>query len=281
MKKTSFLILSAIFIGLHAFAQGFGSLLKETPGVVSYTYRTQLAKDMPGTLDEIKGHGISNMEFSNLFNQTSPYIREQLDMRGMKCTSYGTSYENLEKNIETVIKDAKTLGAKYVRVAWIPHSAPMDIALAQKTVKDFNDFGKKLKESGLTFCYHNHGFEFLPYENGTYFDYIVQNTNPKWVSFEMDILWVFHPGHDPAELLLKYPKRFKLMHVKDLKKGVKGDFSGSTPIENDVALGTGQLDLPAILKAAKKTKIEHFYIEDENPKSYEQVPQSLAYLKGL
>ncbi|SOE23889.1 Sugar phosphate isomerase/epimerase [Spirosomataceae bacterium TFI 002] len=281
MKKTYLMTLLALFIGLNSFAQGYGSLLKETPGVVSYTYRTQLAKDMPGTLDEIKSHGITNMEFSNLFKQTSQYIREQLDMRGMRCTSYGTGYKNLEEDIETVIKDAKTLGAKFVRIAWVPHTGPMTIELAEQTVKDFNTFGKKLKENGLTFCYHNHGYEFAPYKNGTYFDYIVQNTNPKYVSFEMDILWVFHPGQDPAALLLKYPKRFKLMHVKDLKKGVEGDLSGSTPITNDVALGTGQLDLPAILKAAKKTKIENFYIEDENPKSHEQVPQSLAYLKSL
>lgn len=281
MKKVSILTLIAILIGFNSFSQGYGSLLKETPGVVSYTYRTQLAKDMPGTLDEIKGHGITNMEFSNLFKQTSSYIREQLDARGMKCTSYGTGYKNLEEDIETVISDAKTLGAKYVRIAWIPHIGPMTIELAQQAVTDFNKFGKKLKENGLTFCYHNHGYEFAPYQNGTYFDYIVQNTNPKWVSFEMDILWVFHPGHDPIALLLKYPKRFKLMHVKDLKKGVVGDLSGSTPIENDVALGTGQLNLPEILKAAKKTKIKYFYIEDENPKSHEQVPQSLAYLRGL
>lgn len=270
-----------MFIGLHSFAQGYGSLLKETPGVVSYTYRTQLSKDIPGTLDEIKSHGITNMEFSSLFKQSAQYIREQLDDRGMKCTSFGTQYPSLEKDIETVIRDAKTLGAEFVRVAWIPHKGPMDIELAKKTVEDFNKFGKKLKENGLTFCYHNHGYEFTPYEDGTYFDYIVQNTNPKWVSFEMDILWVFHPGQDPAALLLKYPKRFKLMHVKDLKKGVEGNFSGTTPIANDVTLGTGQLNLPAILKAAQKTKIKYFYIEDENPQSFEQVPKSLAYLKSL
>ena len=97
----------------------------------------------------------------------------------------------------------------------------------------------------------------------------------------MDILWVFHPGQVPAKLLKKYPERFKLMHVKDLKKGVANDFTGQTPPENDITLGMGQLDLPKILKAAKKTNIIYYYIEDENPKALEQVPLSLTYLKGI
>ena len=265
-----------------AFAQkSFSSVLNEPPGLVSYTFRNELAKDMPSTLDLIKGMGITNMEFSNLFGKTAAEIRAMLDARGMRCTSYGVSYEAMETKVETVIQDAKTLGASFVRVAWIPHKGPMDLALADKTIRDFNAFGKKLAENGLTFCYHNHGFEFVPYGKGTFFDYIVQNTKPEYVSFEMDILWVFHPGHDPAKLLKKYPNRFKLMHVKDLKKGVKGDLTGMTPVENDVTLGTGQLDIPKILKAARKTSIIHFYIEDENPNAMQQVPLSIAYLRSL
>jgi sugar phosphate isomerase/epimerase len=71
------------------------------------------------------------------------------------------------------------------------------------------------------------------------------------------------------------------MHLKDLRRGVTGDFSGKTAVENDVALGTGQLDLPAILKAAKRAGVQHYYIEDESPNTATQVPQTMAYLKSL
>lgn len=281
MKNILTIAFCTLFL-TNVFAQkGFGKLVKNTPGMVSYTFRKDFAKDLPKTLDYTKSLGITNIEFSNLFGKKASELRALLDVRGMICTSYGTNYDVLLNKTDSIIQDAKTLGAEFVRVAWIPHSKPMDSELAKKTVADFNTMGKKLKEAGLTFCYHNHGFEFTPYDGGTYFDYIVQNTNPKYVSFEMDILWVFHPGQDPAALLKKYPKRFRLMHVKDLKKGVKGDFTGGTPSSNDVTLGTGQLNLPEILKAARKTKIKHFYIEDENDKSMEQVPLSLAYLKSL
>ena len=71
------------------------------------------------------------------------------------------------------------------------------------------------------------------------------------------------------------------MHLKDLKKGVAGNMSGGTSPEHDVPLGTGQLDIPAILKAAKKAGVRHYYIEDESSKVLEQVPQTMAYLKSL
>ncbi len=250
-------------------------------GMVSFTFRESFGKDVPGTLDTIKAMGITNIEFSNLFGQTAPALRAMLDERGMICTSFGTGYDKLANSPDEVAETALALGAKYVRVASIPHEAPFTVEHAQKAVEMFNQAGKFLKDKGLVFCYHNHGFEFRPHGDGTLFDYIVQNTDPEFVSFEMDILWVAHPGHDPVKLLEKYPDRFKLMHLKDLKKGVVGDFSGGTPKENDVTLGTGQIDIPAVLRAAQNTSIAYFYIEDESPAVFEQVPQSIAFLESL
>ncbi len=280
--KTFFIFLFGIFSICFVSAQRFGKTLKETPGVVSYTYRDSFQKDIPGTLDKIRKLGVTNIEFSNLFGTTAPELRKMLDERGMRCTSFGVSYPDLINKTDEVAENAKMLGASFVRVAWIPHDGSFSIEHAKKTVEDFNKAGKALKENyNLTFCYHNHGYEFVTYKNGTLFDYIMNNTNPSYVSFELDILWAFHPGVDPAELLKKYPKRFKLMHVKDLRKGVTGDFSGKTSVENDVTLGTGQIDLPAVLKAAKKSAIEYYYIEDESSAVDKQVPLSLAYLQRL
>ena len=280
MKYT--LIIALILLSVTTYAQRFGRTLKETPGMVSYTYRNSFQKDIATTLDTVKRLGITNIEFSNLFGRTASEIKQLLDARGMQCTSFGTNYDDLLNKTKQVAENAKALGASFVRVAWIPHdkATPFTIEHAKKAVDDFNKVGKILKdEYGLTFCYHNHGYEFLPYENGTFFDYIVANTQPEYVSFEMDILWVAHPGKNPVELLNKYGNRFKLMHVKDLRKGIVGDFSGGTPVENDVALGTGQIDVAAVIKAAQKSSIQYYYIEDESNRVNVQVPQSLAFLK--
>jgi sugar phosphate isomerase/epimerase len=265
-----------------ALGQQFGKTLKDTPGMVSYTFRKSFQKDVGLTLDTIKRLGVTNIEFSNLFGRTAEDIRKMLDDRGMKCTSFGVGYGDLVDKTNEVARNAKTLGASFVRVAWIPHDSAFNINHARKAVEDFDKAGMLLKEQyGLEFCYHNHGYEFQPYEKGTYYDYIVSHTNPEFVSFELDILWAFHPGADPAALLKKYGPRIKLMHVKDLKKGVKGDFTGSTSQENDVAVGTGQLNIPEIMKAAKRSAIANYYIEDESSSVNVQVPKTLAYLKKI
>lgn len=278
-KSLSTLFLLLLFAS-GGLAQSFSKMMKPKPGVVSYTFRKQFATDMPGTLDYIKSLGIENIEFSNLFNQSAYDIRTMMDRRGIRCTSFGVSYDDIMKKRATVIENAKILGAKYVRVAWIPHNAPWDINTAKQTAVIFNEIGKDLRQNGLTFAYHNHGYEFQPFEGGTLFDVLMKEANPEYVSFEIDILWAFHPGQDPAKLIRKYPTRFKLMHVKDLRNGVVGDLTGSTPTENDVTLGTGQINLKKVLKAAKKSSIENFYIEDENDNSWNQVPLSIAFLKG-
>lgn len=283
MKK-NFLITGIIFISMIIFIScgTTNRVYVPDPAVVSYTFRNQFQEDVPGTLDLIKEMGITNIEFSNLFGKTAAEMRELLDERDMVCTSYGVGYNRLVDDTQKVAEEAKTLGARYVRVASIPYERPeFTIDNARKTVEDFNAGGKILSENGIYFCYHNHGFEFRPYEEGTLFDYIVRNTDPRYVSFEMDLLWTVHPGQDPVELLERYPERFRLMHLKDLRKGVTGDFSGRTPSENDVVLGTGQVDFPAVLRAAEKTKIEYYYIEDESPDVVERVPQSRKYIMSI
>lgn len=273
-----FLLLSSFC----AFAQNGEQLFPQQPGVVSYTYRNYFEKDVPGTLDMIKTAGFIDIEFSNLFGKTATELKALIDARGIKCSSFGVSYNDFVNKTAEVAQNAKTLGAQYVRVAGIPHKAAFTLGEAQKAVEDFNRVGKVLKEQyDLGFIYHEHGFEFQPYQDGTLYDYIMKQTDPHYVSFELDILWAFFPGQDPAALLNKYGSRYKTMHLKDLKKGVNGNFSGGTAQDNDVALGTGQIDIRAVLIAAKKAGIAHYYIEDESNNVLTQVPQSLAYLKNL
>ncbi|GAB2587457.1 sugar phosphate isomerase/epimerase family protein [Spirosoma areae] len=278
--KTTIFILIILLSQTQAEAQK--KSFPQAPGMVSYTYRNSFQKNVAATLDTVKALGITDMEFSNLFGKTAAELRQLLDDRGMKCSSFGVSYGDALNKTQEVGQNAKTLGAQYVRVASIPHSGPFTLDMAKKTVADFNQIGKRLHdEYSIAFCYHNHGFEFEKHETGTLYDYIVQQTDPQYVSFELDILWTVYPGQDPVALLTRYGSRYKLMHLKDLRKGIVGNLSGGTPVENDVALGTGQINLPAVLKAARNAGVQHYYIEDESNSIATQVPQSILYLKTL
>jgi sugar phosphate isomerase/epimerase len=257
------------------------SLYTAPLGVQAYTFRRSFPIDVAKTLDTIKMMGFTEIEGGG--GRISPEEFKRLcNERGISIPSTGTGYDELVNKTDSVVYRAKALGAKYVMCAWIPHTnGSFNLDNAKKAVQDFNAAGKILKENGLTFCYHVHGYEFWPHEGGTLLDYIINNTNPEYVSFEMDILWTQFGGGDPVALLRKYGNRWKLMHLKDLRKGVKKDLTGGTSQENDVPLGTGEIDIPNILREAKKIGIAHYFIEDESSHVNQQVPQSIAYLKSL
>jgi sugar phosphate isomerase/epimerase len=281
---TSPKIILALIFSIFSFsiltAQNNKPLYTAPLGIQAYTFRKSFPNSIEKTLDTIKMLGFTELEGGG--NGISPEAFKKLcNERGISIPSIGGGFEELERAPDSVAMKAKAMGAKYVMCSWVPHKGAFTLDDAKKAVDIFNQSGKKLKEQGLTLCYHAHGYEFQPYNNGTLLDYIIQNTNPEDVSFEMDIMWIYFGGGDPAGLLNKYGNRWKLMHLKDLRKGTPKDLTGSTAQDNDVPLGTGELNIPEILKAAKKAGIAHYFIEDESSHVMEQVPQSIQYLKSL
>ena len=256
-------------------------LLDRTPGVVSYTFRNEFKADMPGTFDMVKGFGITDIEMSNLFGQEPAKIRALMDARGIACSSYGAPYNDVLKKTDEVAAVAKTLGAQYVRVSLPFTKTPFDKAAATQRAAEMNAMGKQLREKhGLTFVLHNHGMEFVPEGQGTLYDFLHAQTRPEDVSFELDVLWAYLPGADPVAIFEKYGARIPLMHVKDVRKGVPRAWGHKYDSDNDVTLGTGQLDQAAIFAAAKKAGVKHYYLEDESSQSRTQVPLSIATLKA-
>jgi len=279
-KELSILFVTAIlFFGEIGLAQK--PLYTAPFGVQTYTFRRSIGNDPAKTLDTIKAMGFTEIEGGGGRIALEDF-KKLCDERGISIPSTGADYGQLVRAPDSIVMRAKALGSKYVMCAWIPHeNGVLTLENAKRAVEDFNKAGKYLKENGLIFCYHAHGYEFQPYEDGTLLDYIFKNTNPEYVSFEMDIFWIQFGGGDPVALLKKYGDRWKLMHLKDMRKGIKKDLTGGTSQENDVAFGTGQMDIPAILKEAKNIGIKHYFIEDESSNIIEQLPISIAYLKSL
>ena len=281
MKRIAFFVFTALSLFSENLSAQNKPLYTAPFGVQAYTFRRSFPIDVAKTLDTIKMMGFTEIEGGG-GRITPQEFKKLCDERGISIPATGASYDQLVNKTDSVVYRAKALGAKYVMCAWIPHTnGSFNFENAKKAVADFNAVGKILKENGLTFCYHVHGYEFWPHEGGTLLDYIITNTNPEYVSFEMDVLWTQFGGGDPVALLKKYGSRWKLMHLKDLRKGVKKDLTGLTSPENDVPLGTGEIDIPGIIKEAKKIGIAHYFIEDESSNVNQQVPQSIAYLKSL
>jgi sugar phosphate isomerase/epimerase len=255
-------VLSVILLSTPSTAQGakagVGKSFKGPVGLQLYSLRDQFAKDVPGTLDKVASYGIKYAETAGTYGQAPAEFRAALQKRGITPVAGHFGFEQYRDDIAAVVRDAKALGLKYSGCAWIPH------------------------EEGIKFFYHIHGYEFQPYQGGTLMDLLMSETNPKQVAFEMDIFWVVHPGQDPVKLLERYGKRWELMHLKDMKEGTEtGLLTGQSDVGNDVALGEGMIDLPPLLKAAKKAGVKWCFIEDESPVSERQIPQSLRYLERV
>lgn len=234
--------------------------------------------------DQAKAFGFTAIEGGLPRGVSVAQYNADLALRGLKLVSAGFAYETLEKDLAGSVAQAKALGVEYVMVAWIPHKDDTFTAEeAAKAASDFNAWGAAFRAAGIAFTYHPHGYEFRPLPGGgNLFDTIVRSTNPEFVSFEMDVFWVTHGGQDPVRLMEKYPDRWRLMHVKDIRKGAPtGIYTGHAPATDDVAVGSGQVDWPSVFREAKAVGVQWFFIEDESVTPMQNIPKSIAYIRSL
>jgi sugar phosphate isomerase/epimerase len=136
------------------------------------------------------------------------------------------------------------------------------------SAEQFNKVGEQVKQAGLQLAYHNHNFEFKKFEGGvTGYDEFLHLTDPGLVKLEMDCGWVTVAGHDPVAYLNKFPDRYKLLHIKDFKKGFTpthslGQTGDNAPVPTE--LGRGGIDYSKIF-AASKGHIDSLFVEQEPP----------------
>ncbi len=251
-------------------------------GLQIYSLRREAEKDLPGTLALIRKLGFTELEVGGFYGRTLADFQRMLAGEGLKVTSMGSDWGRLLKSTNEAADQARALGAEYVTCSQIPRKKRLTFEDATRAADNFNRWGEALAGAGLRFCYHTHGPEFVDGPDGTLFDTLAKRTDPKFANFEMDVFWIVFGNQDPAKLMERYSGRFPLMHVKDIRKGEPRTFNpGTVEEEASVPLGTGEVDWPPVLKAAAKTGVRRYYIEEEHPDAVRQIRQSLAYLEKL
>ncbi|MBI5767893.1 MAG: TIM barrel protein [Verrucomicrobia bacterium] len=255
-------------------------------GLQLWSVREILRTNLPLGLQTARAFGFTEVEVAGLpAGLSHAQIRARLLAHGLNPVSGNWSHDDVAKKPDQVVAQAKALGVRYVGVGSI--SRPNRRTLTEADMLDaasaFNRAGEALGREGIRFFFHPHGDEFVPHGAGrTLFDLLAEKTDPKLVCFEMDIFWATHAGQDPVKLMQKHSGRWHLMHVKDMRAGTETSvFTGRTDKKNDVAVGTGIIDLPAALREGQRQGIKHYFIEDESPDPVGQIPRSLRYLESL
>lgn len=247
----------------------------ERVGIQLYSVRTEMQRDMPGTLARLADIGYREVEFAGYFNRTPAQVRELLAQTKLSAPSTHMAIELVRTNWDKTLDDAAAIGHQFVTVPWLPDEARVSADSWRRIADEFNRAGERARSKGLKFAYHNHDFEFKRTGGAIPFDILLANTDPALVSYEMDIYWVTMAGGDPIAYIRQHPNRFTMVHVKD---------SAGPPNHAQTDVGAGTIDFPAIfrLDAAQQHTIKHAFVEhDQPPDPMAFAQKSLAYLSRM
>jgi len=256
-----------------------------TVGLQLYTVRDEMTKDFEGTLAKVAAIGYKEVEFAGYYNKPPKDVRAVLDRHGLTSPATHIDLKTLRENLPQAIETAGIIGHRFVVLPWLDDATRKEPDVWKRVADTLNAVAAAGSPSGIQAAYHNHHFEFAPAGDKLPYDILLETCDPK-VKMELDLCWITAAGKDPVEYFKRYPGRFPLVHVKDLKKIPAGPTPGALPIEQilpDVAdVGTGTINWKRIFAESKTAGIEHYFVEHDRPaRPYESLEASYKYLQAL
>lgn len=282
MDRRSWLLSAA---GLSAASLAWGAGFRHPLGAQLYTVRSVIGKAEDETLRRIGEIGYREVETTG---------RDDLDRIGPMLEKYKLKAvsTHLDSNmlsggktadLAPAIATAKKHGVEYLVFPYLPPSERGDADGYRKLADKLNDAGRQVHGAGLTFCYHNHAFEFGGKAGERPIDILNERLDKKLVNFELDLFWVSVAGNDPVEMLKLYKGRVPLVHLKDKLAGAPVQYDEKVSKETFKEVGSGSLDFPAILRTAEASGVKHYIVEqDQTPGDpVDSLAKSFKYLHSV
>jgi sugar phosphate isomerase/epimerase len=276
-------------------------------GLQLYTLGPGLAADLDNQLGQVAKIGYRTVELAGYLGKTPTELRAAFDKAGLSATSShvqgrASGSDPSLQDVDRLVADGNVIGIKKFVLPMFPIPTHIDMTpkpgddrravLArlseQMTLDDWkatadllNTAGAKIQKAGMSLGYHNHNVEFAPSAGTTGMDYLLKNTDPKLVHFEMDVGWVVAAGQDPLALMKAHPGRFTQMHVKDVLATTKPNFVFQ---QDPTEIGSGIIDWKTLMPAAYAAGIRDYFVEQEPPFAkprLEAIKVSFDYLNAL
>ncbi|MBA4322558.1 MAG: sugar phosphate isomerase [Odoribacter sp.] len=233
MKKKIFsnivILLTVATLMFTTFSAFRNYIPKKSIGLQLYSVRDSIKKDVPGTIAKIgtmgysfvelagygdgKFYGMSPSGFKALCNANNLYI---LSSHAGQDAPDSTNMKEIMEWWDACIEAHVAAGAKFIVQPSMGRSAYKSLAGLKTYCDYFNAVGEKCNAKGIRFGYHNHDKEFsAKLEGQTMYDFMLANTDPSKVMFQIDLYWAVVGGANPVDYFNKYPGRFELWHIKD------------------------------------------------------------------
>lgn len=244
-------------------------------------FTSRIDEDLPGVLRDVRDAGFDGVETDMLFGGDHRTAGAVLSDHGLVQWSLHTGYR-ADYQVDHEIEYLAALDGKYMVVSGVGHEEESGLRPFEEATDVLNRAGERCRDAGITFCYHNHGWEFreipgLPAGRGRCgLDRLMELTDPALVGICVDVFWALYGGRDPLELIQRYMDRLAFVHMKDLKytgpeprpTGVLSPLFPRLPLDGQaeyVELGRGEVDLPGVWRLIAPTSPEWLvYEQDES-----------------
>ena len=221
-------------------------------------------KDYFGTLEKLAKMGYSGIEFAGYYGISKEDMKKKLTELDLMAISAHVGVDALKNNLDGEIEYLNYVGAKYIIC---PAAEVKTVEGAKEIAPFFNEVGKKAKEAGLIFGYHNHDFE-LKLDNGQYpLDVLFENTDSEFVIMQPDLYWVAYAGLDPIKYLEKNKARCPIIHLKQIK---------DMDSKENVNAGSGIINFKKVMEMTAGA--DYVYEQEHyNGTSMEEAERSINY----
>ncbi|CAN7347038.1 sugar phosphate isomerase/epimerase [Paenibacillus sp. LjRoot153] len=224
-------------------------------GLQLYTLRDEMSRDAAATLQKVAEMGYAGVEFAGYYGFSPEQLKKLLNTLSLQAVGSHVNMERLQNHLEEEIAMNVALGSRYVICPGITQEQRQALP---ETVAFFNKCSEQFRRNGIEFGFHNHYVEFTEvYGDQIWFDAFFGSTSPENMKSELDVCWVHKAGSDPIAYLDKYAGRIPLIHLKDIRK-----FESDT--YQTVELGRGEMNLPAIIRAAARAGTEWLIVEQDD-----------------
>lgn len=192
-------------VGIQVY--GLRDLLENTP------------EQFPAVMKQVKELGYDGVELAGLYGLDPVYIRDTLAEIGLTPLSAHVPLADMMADIEKIIADYQVIGVDYLVVPYLPEEYRHLTPGYPVVIEEMKKIGAAVKAAGMKLLYHNHNFEFVRLEDGTFgFDDIYRQVPADLLMVEPDTCWIKVAGQDPVEYIHKYGSRCEVIHLKDFVK---------------------------------------------------------------